>query len=81
VGRIPEHLRGDTIKSTSHCLFKVISGLVALLCNDLLYIFARVTRHSGHVVFKMIILSAQLDEYFLLYALWYADVDHVLTES
>jgi hypothetical protein len=29
VGRIPEHLWGDTTKITSHRLFKVISGLVA----------------------------------------------------
>jgi hypothetical protein len=38
VGHFPEHLWGDTIKSKSHCLLKVISGLVALLCNNnLLY--------------------------------------------
>jgi hypothetical protein len=42
VGHIPEHLWSDTIKSTSHCLFKVISSLVALLCNDILHIFAGV---------------------------------------
>jgi hypothetical protein len=34
VGHIPEHLWGNTIKSTSHCLFKVMSGLVALLCKS-----------------------------------------------
>jgi hypothetical protein len=50
VGHIPEHLWGDTIKSMSHCLFKVSSGLVALLWNSLLYIFAGVTRHFGHPV-------------------------------
>jgi hypothetical protein len=50
VGHIPEHLRGDTIKSTSYCLFKVIGGLVALPCNSLLYVFAEVTRHCGHAV-------------------------------
>jgi hypothetical protein len=31
VGHILEHLRDDTIESTSHCLFKVISGLVVPL--------------------------------------------------
>lgn len=39
-GYILEHLWGDTTKNTSHCLLKVISGLIALLCNNLLYIFA-----------------------------------------
>jgi hypothetical protein len=37
VGHFPEHLWGDTIKSRSHCLFKVIIGLVVLLGNNLLY--------------------------------------------
>jgi hypothetical protein len=50
VGHIWKHLWGDTIKSTSHCLFKVIRDLVAPLCNDLLYISAGVTRYCGHPV-------------------------------
>jgi hypothetical protein len=50
VGHIPVHLWGDNIQSTSHCLFKVTSGLVALLCNSLLYIFAGVRRYCGHPV-------------------------------
>jgi hypothetical protein len=50
VGHIPEHLWGDTIKIKSHCFLKAISGLVALLCNNLLYIFAGVTIHCGHTV-------------------------------
>jgi hypothetical protein len=56
VGHIFEPLWGDTIKSTSHCLFKVTSCLVALLCNYLLYIFAGVTRHFGHSVLGHILL-------------------------
>jgi hypothetical protein len=47
-GHIPEHFWGDTTKSTSHCLLKVISGLIALLCSSLLHIFAGVTGPCGH---------------------------------
>ena len=36
VGRVLKHLWGDTIKRKSNCLFQVIGGLVALLCNNLL---------------------------------------------
>jgi hypothetical protein len=56
VGHILEHLCGDTIKSMSHCLFKVISGLVALLRDNLLNIFAGVTRHCGHPVLCSILI-------------------------
>jgi hypothetical protein len=50
VGHILEHLWGDRIKSMSHCLCKVVNGLVALLCNNLLHVFTGVTRHCGHPV-------------------------------
>jgi hypothetical protein len=40
VVQIPEHLWGETFKSTSYCLFNVSSGLVAQLGNHPLQIFA-----------------------------------------
>jgi hypothetical protein len=40
LGNIPEHLWGDTMKSMSDCLFKVISALEGQLCKNLLFIFA-----------------------------------------
>jgi hypothetical protein len=49
-GPIPVHLWGHTIKSKSHCLFKVIGALAVLVCNSLLYIFAGQTRHCCHPV-------------------------------
>jgi hypothetical protein len=57
VGHIPEYLWGDTTKSASHCMFKVISGLAALRCNKLPYIVAGVTRHCGHL-YSLLLSSA-----------------------